>query len=83
MDEKVEKHEVMCMFIGYTNNHTGNCYRMWNPNTEQVSKTRDIIFLHKMFYQDKCKENTKLNQQIMIQVRQMRWLRICHLRQRK
>jgi len=29
----------------------GNCYRMWNSTTKQVSETRDVIFINRMFYQ--------------------------------
>ena len=39
------------MFIGYVNNHEGNCYHMWNLVTNQVSKGCNIIFLQRMFYQ--------------------------------
>ena len=29
----------------------GNRYRMWNSTTKQVSETRDVIFINRMFYQ--------------------------------
>jgi hypothetical protein len=38
------------MFMSYTSNHKGNCYRMWNPNTKKVSKTHDMVFLNRMFF---------------------------------
>jgi hypothetical protein len=38
------------MFMGYTLNHEGDCYRMWNPNMKEVSKTRDVVFLNRMFF---------------------------------
>ncbi len=44
-------HGAMCMFIGYANNHEGNFYCMWKPVTNRVTKTRDVIFLQRMFYQ--------------------------------
>ncbi len=41
---------VTSMFVGYTSNHEGDCYRLWNPKTKKVSKTRDMIFLNRMFF---------------------------------
>jgi hypothetical protein len=46
---KVEDHGVHCMFVGYAKDHTGDCYRMWNPKTQGVMETRDCIWL-KPFY---------------------------------
>jgi hypothetical protein len=40
----------MGMFMGYASNHKGNCYRIWNLNTEKVSKTRDMVFVNRMFF---------------------------------
>ncbi len=56
------------MFIGYTREHTGDYYRMWNPNTGRVNETYGIIFLHLMFYQNKCEENSKSHPTIIIEV---------------
>ena len=39
------------VFVGYANNHSHDCYRMYNPNTKKVSETRDVVWLHRMFYQ--------------------------------
>jgi hypothetical protein len=36
------------MFMGYASNHKEDCYRMWNPNTEKVTETRDVVFLNRM-----------------------------------
>jgi hypothetical protein len=38
------------MFVGYTSNHEDGCYRMRNPNTQKVSKTRDMVFLNRIFF---------------------------------
>ena len=38
------------MFVGYVNEHRGNCYRMHNPVTSRVVITRDVIWLGRMFY---------------------------------
>ena len=38
------------MFLGYANNHSGNCYRMYNPFTKKIVETWDIIWLNRMYY---------------------------------
>ncbi len=49
-DGKIGDRGVTGMFVGYTLNHKGDCYRMWNPNTKKVSKTCDVVFLNRMFF---------------------------------
>jgi hypothetical protein len=41
---------VTVMFVGYASNHKRGCYRMWNPKTKKVSKTRDVVILKRMFF---------------------------------
>jgi hypothetical protein len=36
---------VQGMFIGYAKDHEGDCYQVWNPKTEGVHTTRDIVWL--------------------------------------
>ena len=38
------------IFISYVNNHAWDCYCMYNPNAGYVTKTRDIMWLHHMYY---------------------------------
>ena len=40
-----------CMFVGYTYNHPGDCYRMYDPKTGRTHETHDVIWLKRMFYQ--------------------------------
>lgn len=47
---KLADRGTACMFIGYAMHHDGDCYKMWNPVTSRVHTTRDIIWLHRMFY---------------------------------
>jgi hypothetical protein len=47
---KIADRGVQCMFIGYSKDHEGDCYQMWNPRTEGVHTTRDAIWLRRMFY---------------------------------
>ena len=48
---------VTMMFIGYSNNHDGDCYRVFNPKTNGVSKTCDVIWLKRICYE---KQDTKI-----------------------
>jgi hypothetical protein len=38
------------MLAGYDNEHSGNCYRMYNPVTSRVVITQDVIWVGMMFY---------------------------------
>jgi hypothetical protein len=57
-----------CMLIGYANNHEGNCYDMWNPVTNQVSKTHDLIFLQRMFYEGRNNKEAMREPTVALQV---------------
>jgi hypothetical protein len=50
---KVDNYGVTCIFVEYANHHEGCCYRMWDPNIRHVHKLHDIIWLHRMFWNDK------------------------------
>lgn len=41
---------VQCMMVGYSTNHTGDCYKMWDPNTGRIHSTRDTIWLKRMYF---------------------------------
>ena len=47
---KLSDRGVICVFIGYAKDHDGDCYKMWNPDTNGVHTTRDIIWLRRMYY---------------------------------
>ena len=40
---------VHCMFVGCTEGHAMNCYQMWKRITNKVYKSRDVVFLQRMF----------------------------------
>jgi hypothetical protein len=42
---------VTCMFIGFPENHDGECWLMYNPKTRGVHATRDVVWLRRMYYQ--------------------------------
>jgi hypothetical protein len=39
-----------CMFVGYCLNHTGDTFRMWDPDTKRVHLSRDIIRTGRMYF---------------------------------
>jgi hypothetical protein len=47
---KLEDRGLTCMFVGYAEDHSSDCYRMWDPKTNSVHVTRDIIWLRRMFF---------------------------------
>ena len=38
------------MLVGYSTDHTSDCYEMWDPATGGVHKTHDIIWLKRMYF---------------------------------
>ena len=51
MTGKLEDRGVQCMFIGYAKDHVGDVYQMWDPNTNGIHKTQDIIWLRRMYFE--------------------------------
>lgn len=48
---KVDNYGATCVFIGYASNHEGICYRMWNPLKRSIHETRDVVWLHRMYFE--------------------------------
>ena len=40
------------VFAGYADNHSADSYCMWHSSTQKITDSHDVIWLHKMFYQD-------------------------------
>jgi len=38
------------MMVRYAKDHAGDCYRMFNPVTNGIHETRDVIWLHRMYF---------------------------------
>jgi hypothetical protein len=38
------------MFVGYSLDHTADCYKMWDPATSRVHQPRDVTWLNRMYY---------------------------------
>jgi hypothetical protein len=47
---KIYDRGKVCMFVGYSPNHAGDTFRMWDLETKQVHVSRDILWLNKMYF---------------------------------
>jgi hypothetical protein len=59
-DGKVGNRGITMMFVGYSSAHAGNCYRMYNPVTSQVSETQNIVWLGRMYFTSENRRKTKM-----------------------
>jgi hypothetical protein len=50
MQPKLHDRGLNCMFVGYAMDHSGDVYYMWNPKTNGVHVTQNIVWLNCMFY---------------------------------
>ena len=41
------------MMVGYSTDHDGDCYQMWDPVTGGIHDTRDITWMHRMYFERK------------------------------
>jgi hypothetical protein len=39
------------MFVGYPDDHPADTFNMWDPATKRTHKTRDVIFLNRLFFE--------------------------------
>jgi hypothetical protein len=46
---KLSNRGTACMFVGYTEHHSRDVYRMLNLTTNSIIKTQDIIWLNKTY----------------------------------
>jgi hypothetical protein len=46
---KLRNRGSTCMFVGYTDNHSRDVFRMLNLKTRGVINARDVIYLNKMY----------------------------------
>jgi hypothetical protein len=47
---KYKARGVTCLSIGYSPKHPAGTYRMIDPSTKVVHMTRDVTWLHRMFF---------------------------------
>ena len=57
---KLQDRGIHCIFVGYALNHPEGCYQMYDPATHRVRQSRDVVWLHRMFYK-KRNNNAELN----------------------
>eukprot|EP00956_Cyclotella_meneghiniana_P028274 scaffold65232_cov49-Cyclotella_meneghiniana.AAC.6 len=48
--------------------HAGDCHQMYNPATSKITETRDVIRLHRMFYQDNIDGEAALLPEVRVDV---------------
>ena len=53
---KVSPRGTLCMLVGYALNHAHGVYRMWDPITNRVKTSRDVVWMRRMFYPPKGTE---------------------------
>ena len=68
-DGKVKARGVTCVIIGYSSDHERNCYRMWNPETGRVVLSRDVTFLHHMYFEKENADATKQEPVVFIPIK--------------
>ena len=59
-DGKVGDRGITIVFVGYTDELAGNCYRMCNLVTSQVCVTQDIIWWGRMYFTTENCDKTKV-----------------------
>ena len=57
---KLQDRGIHCIFVGYALNHPEGCYRMYDPASHRVRQSRNVVWLHRMFY-EKRNNNAELN----------------------
>jgi hypothetical protein len=65
---KVGNRGITKMFGGYSSTRAKNCHRMYNPVTSQVSETRDIIWLGRMYFTSENCKKTKMLPVIVVPI---------------
>jgi hypothetical protein len=59
---------IHCMFVGYTSDHPGDCYRMFDPKTNGIRVTRDVIWLKRMFFNKPSNNRELITDEVMFEV---------------
>ena len=57
---KLQDRGIHCTFVGYAVNHPEGCYQMYDPATHRVHQSRNVVWLHRMFY-EKRNNNAEFN----------------------
>ena len=59
---KLDDRGVTCMMVGYSTMHAINVYRMWDPLTERVHISRDILWLKRMYFETNRNKEISANE---------------------
>ena len=52
---KMEERGITCMFVGYAQQHAGDCHEMLNLKTNRILVTRDVQWLNRMHFKNNGK----------------------------
>ena len=55
---------IPMMFVGYPENWESDSVRMWNPETNGVVTTRDVIWMNKMFFEKPSEDENEDEQMV-------------------
>jgi hypothetical protein len=80
---KLKTRGETCMVVGYAPKHTGNIYCMWNPDSNQIHKTRDITWLNRYYFkpditihESKLGKLMKITQQLKLRMQMIIMLKM-------
>jgi hypothetical protein len=49
MRDKLDDCGIACSFVGYSDNHAKDCYKLMNINTKGMIYSRDAVWLNRMY----------------------------------
>ena len=70
---KMSDRGTVCLLVGYAVDHDGDCYEMWDPVLGSVHVTRDVVWLKKMYYQEKQGAETLVLEPTSVEVKSVNW----------
>ena len=68
INPKLHDKGVSCMFVGHAENYDRDCYETWYETTNRCLKMRDVVFLHRMYYQKEIVTNELTIEPIMLSI---------------
>ena len=69
---KVGDRGVTCMFVGYNTDHGDDVYRMWNPITNRLLRSRDIRWLGRYYFDEpKSNPSAKVGENVSVNSREI------------
>lgn len=65
---KLGDQELPMVFVGYVGNNSHDCYCTWNHALRKIIKSCDVIWLHRMYYQDDITANMAMLPEVCMNV---------------